>query len=82
MIKFDDVRNLLQLTIDSIEKTIELETKLQESFNDLMKNVNAGKVDGLKSPNLFPYIQELNLQKQIILTLKFRVECLMEDNNR
>lgn len=45
-----------------------------------MENAKAVQVAGLKKPNLFPYIQELHLQKEILLTLKFHVECNIDDN--
>jgi len=78
----EDIRDLLQSTVDSIEKTIELQVKLQGSYDDLMENAKAVEIAGLKRPNFFPYIQELNLQKQILLTLKFHVECQIEDNKK
>lgn len=75
----ENVKKSLQLSIDFLEKTIESHVKLQKSYDDLMENAKAVEVAGLKKPNLFPYIQELNLQKQILLTLKFHVECNIED---
>lgn len=82
MTTLEDVKNSLQLSIDLLEKTIESFVKLQKSYEDLVENAKAVEVTGLKRPNLFPYIQELNLQKQILLTLKFRVERNIEDNKK
>lgn len=81
MTTLQDINGLLRSTINSIENAIELEGKLEESYVDFMDNAKAIEIGGLKMPNLFHYIQELNLQKQILLTLKFHVECQMKDNN-
>jgi len=77
--ELENVKKSLQLSIDLLEKTIESHVRLQKSYDDLMENAKAVEVVGLKKPNLFPYIQQLNLQKQILLTLKFHVECNIED---
>lgn len=82
MTTLEDVRDLLQSTVDSIEETIELQAKLHRLYDNLMENAKAVEVAGLKKPNLFPYIQQLNLQKQTLLTFKFNIECRIEDNKK
>ena len=81
-ITLDDIRDLLQSTTDAIETAIGLETELTKSYDDLMNNAKAVEVAGLNKPNFFPFIQELNLQKQVLLTLKFHVECRIKDNQK
>jgi hypothetical protein len=80
--ELEDVLELLRSTVGSIEETVELQTKLKRSYRNLMKNANVARVDGLKIPNLFPLIQELNLQKQTLLTVQFHIECRIEDNKK
>jgi hypothetical protein len=81
-ITLDDIRDMLQSTAAAIEKAIGLEAELTKSYEDLMNNAKAVEVAGLKRPNFFPYIQELNVQKQVLLTLKFHVECRIRDNEK
>lgn len=81
-ITLDDIRDLLQSTADAIEKVIGLETELDISYNNLMNNAKAVDIAGLKNPNVIPYIRELNEQKQVLLTLKFHVECQIKDNQK
>jgi len=77
--ELENVRKSLQFSIDFLEKTIESYVRLQKVYDDLMENAKATEVAGLKKPNLFPYIQESKLQREILLTLKFHVECNIED---
>ena len=81
-ITLDDIRDLLQSTEDAIEKVIGLEAELDRSYDNLMNNAKAVDVAGLKRPHFIPYIQELNVQKQILLTLKFHIECRIKDNQK
>lgn len=77
-----DIRDLLQSTADAIEKVILLETELNSSYDYLMNNAKAVDIAGLKRPDFVPYIRELNVQKQILLTLKFHVECRIKDSQK
>ncbi len=82
MVTLQDIKNLLESTINSLEKTIASEEELDRSYIQFMENAKASEIGGLKNPDMIPYIQQLNLQKQILLTLKFRVECQIEDNKK
>lgn len=82
MVKLQDVKDLLESTINSIEKAITSEAELDRAYIQFMENAKASEIGGLKRPSMIPYIQELNLHKQILLTLKFHVECQIEDNKK
>lgn len=82
MTNLEDIKNKLQVTIDTIDKAIEQESELYISFEGLTKNARASEIGGLKRPNIFPYINMLKMQKETFLTIKFHVECQIEDNKK
>lgn len=82
MTTLEDVENSLQLAIDSLEKTMGLYVRLEKSYENLMKDARATEVAVLRRPHLLSYIQEPELQRQVLLALKFHAECNIEDARR
>lgn len=74
-----EIRDMLQSTTDTIENVIALDIKLNQSYEELMSTAKAAEVAGLHRPNVFPMIQQLKEQKEALDSLKFAVECHMED---
>lgn len=82
MVTLQDVKDLLESTINSMDKTIASEAELDKAYIQFMENAKASEIGSLKRPSTILFIRELNLHKQILSTLKFHVECQIEDNRK
>lgn len=81
-INLTDIRDMLQKTIHSLDIVIGQEAQLYNAFEGLLKNAVASEISGIKKPNLFPFINELKMEKESLETIKFHLECKIEDNER
>lgn len=77
-----DIKDQLQNTINLLNNVIDQEFELHNAFEDLIENAKASEIAGIKRPNLYPFINMIKMQKESLETIKFHVECQIEDNRR
>lgn len=72
------IKNLLEEIEKSERRTAKLIADTELAFNELFMNAKASTVAGLKKPNFYSFILQLNAQREAIGTLKFDIELAIE----